>query len=90
MPSASDRVNITDHLQTLTGTRIVARLAGPSAIRGAISRWYQGEEEIEERPDLKAHLEIVSNSGDSMTLPAPNVHCVKQAFGALQYATILY
>src|SRR2546430_2220168 len=65
-------VNITDHLQTLTGTRIIARLAGPSAIRGAIARWYQGEEVIEDRHDVKAHLEIVSNSGDSMTLPAPN------------------
>src|SRR4051812_42503597 len=42
--SDPNNVMITDHLQTVTGVRVVARLAGPSAIRAAISRWYRGEE----------------------------------------------
>jgi hypothetical protein len=71
--SDPNNVMITDHLQTVTGTRIVARLAGPSAIRAAISRWYRGEELPHERTDPNQRLQIVSNSGASMSLPAPRV-----------------
>src|SRR5262249_25653348 len=59
--SDPNNVMITDHLQNITGTRIVARLAGPSAIRHAISRWYRGEEMMDPNTDPNARLEIVSN-----------------------------
>ena len=71
--SDPNNVMITDHLQTVTGTRVVARLAGPSAIRAAISRWYRGEElSTTERTDPNARLQIVSNSHAS-DLPSPRV-----------------
>jgi hypothetical protein len=71
--SDPNNVMITDHLQTVTGTRIVPRLAGPSAIRAVISRWYRGEELSRESTDPNQRLQIVSNSGASMSLPAPRV-----------------
>ncbi len=56
-------VMVTDHLRTLTGCRIEAQLAGASAIRGAITRWYRGEELA---GDDHASMKIVNNSGDSV------------------------
>src|SRR5438445_4880130 len=56
-------VMITDHLRTMTGCRIEAQLAGASAIRGAIFRWYRGEELSE---DAQSSMKIVNNSGDSV------------------------
>ena len=40
----SDPLNImvTDHLRSMTGSRIVAQIAGTQAIRDTISRWYRG------------------------------------------------
>ncbi len=64
--SDPNNVNITDYLQNLTGCRIVPRLAGPSAMRHAISRWYRGEELREEATDPNARLQIVSNSGTNV------------------------
>ena len=69
--SDPNNVMITDHLQTVTGVRVVARLAGPSAIRAAISRWYRGEELLKEHTDPNARLQIVSNSGTSVSYAAP-------------------
>jgi len=64
----SDPLNIsaTDHLVSLTGgRRVETRLAGASAIRHAISRWYRGEEMLRddgEQPSMK----IVNNAGNTV------------------------
>jgi hypothetical protein len=71
--SDPNNVHVTDHLQSVTGCRIVPRLAGPSAMRSAISRWYRGEELREEITDPNARLQIVSNSGDNVEMQAPRV-----------------
>jgi hypothetical protein len=55
-------IHVTDHLRSLTGCRIEAQLAGASAIRHAISRWYRGEELMDEAASIK----IVDNSGASV------------------------
>ena len=62
----SDPLNIgvTDHLRSLTGGKIEAQLAGASAIRSAISRWYRGEELGEETE--QSAIKIVNNSGQSV------------------------
>src|SRR5712672_3594295 len=57
-------VMVTDHLRSLTGCRIEAQLAGASAIRAAIARWYRGEELGGDESSMK----IVNNSGDSVTV----------------------
>jgi hypothetical protein len=63
-------VMVTDHLRTLSGCRIEAVLAGATAIRGAIARWYHGEEL---RND-EASMRIVSNSGDTVKVSGPSAH----------------
>src|SRR5919204_2033929 len=55
-------VMVTDHLRSLTGCRIDAQLAGASAIRAAIARWYRGEELSSDDSSMR----IVNNSGDSV------------------------
>jgi hypothetical protein len=55
-------VMVTDHLHSLTGCRIEAQLAGASAIRNAIARWYRGEELSGDDSSMR----IVNNSGDSV------------------------
>src|SRR5712692_8112245 len=60
-------VMITDHLRSLTGCRIEAQLAGASAIRAAIARWYRGEELAGDESSMK----IVNNSGDSVVTVDP-------------------
>src|SRR6266403_849126 len=63
----SDPLNIsaTDHLVSLTGGRKVeTRLAGASAIRPAVSRWYRGEEVL--RDDGEQSMKIVNNAGDTV------------------------
>ena len=57
-------VMVTDHLHSLTGCRIEAQLAGASAIRNAIARWYRGEELTGDESSMR----IVNNSGDSVTV----------------------
>jgi hypothetical protein len=58
-------IHVTDHLRSLTGARIEAQLAGASAIRNAISRWYRGEELLGETGEHSS-LKIVDNSGQSV------------------------
>src|SRR5713226_9543714 len=60
-------VMVTDHLRSLTGCRIEAQLAGASAIRGAIARWYRGEELAGDESSMK----IVNNSGASVVTVEP-------------------
>jgi Type II secretion system (T2SS), protein E, N-terminal domain len=61
----SDPLNIsaTDHLVSLTGgKKIETLLAGASAIRNAISRWYRGEEVLRDDGE-EAGMNIVNNAG---------------------------
>ena len=60
-------VMVVDHLHALTGCRIEAQLAGASAIRAAIARWYRGEELGGDESSMK----IVNNSGDSVVTVDP-------------------
>jgi Type II secretion system (T2SS), protein E, N-terminal domain len=76
-------VMVTDHLQTLSGCRIDAVLAGATAIRGAIARWYHGQEL---RND-EASMRIVSNSGDTVKVSGegtsePQAHAAEESRGA--------
>lgn len=69
----SDPLNlsVTDHLRSLTaGARVEAQLAGASAIRNAISRWYRGEELLGEDAEVSA-MKIVNNSGNSVVTMDP-------------------
>ena len=59
-------ISVSDHLRSLTGAkRIDAQLAGNSAIRAAISRWYRGEELLGEDTG-QLSIKIVDNSGQSV------------------------
>ena len=63
----SDPLNIsaTDHLVSLTGGRkIETQLAGASAIRNAISRWYRGEELFGD--EQTGGMKIVNNAGNTV------------------------
>jgi hypothetical protein len=68
----SDPLNlgVTDHLRNLTGCRVEAQLAGASAIRNAISKWYRGEELMREDEEQSA-IKIVNNSGQSVVTTDP-------------------
>src|SRR5438067_1230245 len=69
----SDPLNIgvTDHLRSLTGAKkIESQLAGASAIRNAISRWYRGEELLGEEGGQSA-MKVVNNSGQSVVTQDP-------------------
>ena len=69
----SDPLNlgVTDHLRSLTGAKkIEAQLAGASAIRTAISRWYRGEELFGEEGEHSA-MKVVNNSGQSVVTQDP-------------------
>lgn len=69
----SDPLNlgVTDHLRSLTSAKkIEAQLAGPSAIRTAISRWYRGEELFGEEGEQSA-MKVVNNSGQSVVTQDP-------------------
>src|SRR2546428_740214 len=63
----SDPLNlgVTDHLRSLTGCKIESQLAGASAIRNAISKWYRGQELMGDDPDQSA-VKIMNNSGQSV------------------------
>ena len=65
----SDPLNIsaTDHLVSLTrGKKIETQLAGASAIRNAISRWYRGEELLRDEVGEEPGMKIVNNAGDTV------------------------
>jgi hypothetical protein len=69
----SDPLNIgvTDHLLSLTGAKkIEAQLAGASAIRNAISRWYRGEELMGDDIE-QSSMKVVNNSGQSVVTQDP-------------------
>lgn len=69
----SDPMNIgvTDHLRSLTGAKkIDSMLAGASAIRNAISRWYRGEELLGDDGEQSA-MKVVNNSGQSVVTLDP-------------------
>ena len=69
----SDPLNIgvTDHLRSLTGAKkIDSQLAGASAIRNAISRWYRGEELLGEEGE-QSSMKVVNNSGQSVVTLDP-------------------
>jgi hypothetical protein len=64
----SDPLNIsaTDHLVSLTGgKKIETLLAGASAIRHAISRWYRGEELLRDE-GTQPGMNIVNNAGKTV------------------------
>jgi type II secretion system (T2SS) protein E len=64
----SDPLNIsaTDHLVSLTGgKKVETQLAGASAIRNAIARWYRGEDLLGEGAEYQS-MRIVDNSGHSV------------------------
>jgi hypothetical protein len=63
-------IHVTDHLRSMTGARIEAQLAGASAIRAAISRWYRGEELLGDDAE-QSSLKIVDNSGHSVVTQSP-------------------
>jgi hypothetical protein len=59
-------ISVSDHLRSLTGAkRIDAQIAGNSAIRAVISRWYRGEELLREDVE-QSSIKIVDNSGQSV------------------------
>jgi len=65
----SDPLNIsaTDHLVSLTGgKKIETQLAGASAIRNAISRWYRGEELLRDEVGEQPGMKIVNNAGNTV------------------------
>jgi len=69
----SDPLNlgVTDHLRQLIGAKkIEAQLAGASAIRNAISRWYRGEELLGEEGE-QSSMKVVNNSGQSVVTLDP-------------------
>jgi hypothetical protein len=69
----SDPLNIgvTDHLRSLTGAKkIESQLAGASAIRNAIAKWYRGEELMGEEEQQSA-IKIMNNSGQSVVTLDP-------------------
>jgi hypothetical protein len=69
----SDPLNIgvTDHLRSLTGAKkIDPQLAGASAIRNAISRWYRGEDLLVEEGEQPS-MRVVNNSGQSVVTLDP-------------------
>jgi hypothetical protein len=69
----SDPMNIgvTDHLRSLTGAKkIESQLAGASAIRNAISRWYRGEELLGDG-EGESSMKVVNNSGQSVVTLDP-------------------
>jgi hypothetical protein len=68
----SDPLNldVIDHLLSLTGAKkIEAQLAGASAIRSAISRWYRGEELLGDGDEQS--MRVVNNSGQSVVTQDP-------------------
>jgi hypothetical protein len=69
----SDPLNlmVTDHLRSLTQCRIVAQLAGTSAIRGAISHWYRGHELGSGDTAEVSGIRIVNNSGNTVVTMQP-------------------
>jgi hypothetical protein len=64
----SDPLNImvTDHLRSITGCRVVAQIAGTTAIRDAIQHWYRGQP-IGNDAQI-ANIRITDNGGSSVAV----------------------
>lgn len=67
--ATADPLNVTaqDSVRSVTRARVVAQVAGASAIRAAIARLYQG---AELRGGADEPLKIVNNSEDTVNVPA--------------------
>jgi hypothetical protein len=61
-------VMVTDHVRQIAGCKIEAHLAGASAIRNAIARWYRGHELNEEQ---STGMKIINNAGNTMVTVDP-------------------
>jgi hypothetical protein len=61
-------VMVTDHVRQIAGCKIEAHLAGASAIRNAIARWYRGTELNEEQ---STGMKIMNNAGNTMVTVDP-------------------
>jgi len=61
-------VMVTDHVRQIAGCKIEAHLAGASAIRNAIARWYRGAELNEEQ---STGMKIMNNAGNTMATVDP-------------------
>jgi len=61
-------VMVTDHVRQIAGCKIEAHLAGASAIRNAIARWYRGAELNEEQ---STGMKIMNNAGNTMVTVDP-------------------
>lgn len=68
--ATADPLNVTvlDAIQSITGLRVVAQVAGPSQIRTAISRLYR----MDALPDADGQpMEVMSNAGDVRSVSPP-------------------
>jgi hypothetical protein len=61
-------VMVTDHVRQIAGCRIEAHLAGATAIRSAIARWYRGAELNEEQ---STGMKIMNNANATMVTVDP-------------------
>jgi len=61
-------VMVTDHVRQIAGCKIEAHLAGATAIRNAIARWYRGTELNEEQ---STGMKIMNNAGNTMVTVDP-------------------
>jgi Type II secretion system (T2SS), protein E, N-terminal domain len=61
-------VMVTDHVRQIAGCKIEAHLAGASAIRNAIARWYRGAELNEEQ---STGMKLMNNAGNTMATVDP-------------------
>jgi len=61
-------VMVTDHVRQIAGCKIEAHLAGATAIRNAIARWYRGAELNEEQ---STGMKIMNNAGNTMVTVDP-------------------
>jgi hypothetical protein len=80
----SDPLNlmVTDHLRSLTGCKVVAHLAGTSAIRNAISRWYRGEELLGDEEDEQVSSIRITNNAGGTVVKVPVGAAAKKGSGA--------
>jgi hypothetical protein len=85
----SDPLNlmVTDHLRSLTGCKILAHLAGTSAIRNAISRWYRGEELLGDEEDEQVSSIRITNNAGGTVVKVPVGGKKGSAGGAAQAST---
>jgi hypothetical protein len=61
-------VMVTDHVRQIANCKIEAHLAGATAIRNAIARWYRGAELNEEQ---STGMKIMNNAGNTMVTVDP-------------------